>query len=132
MLAGLLEANLARHPERAALLHPAVVEVEAADAEVAVAIRLAPGRVEVSSVPATGPEAHARADGRRRADVRVRADGHDLLALSGAPLRLGFPDPFHPDGRAVLGRIIARRVRVWGMIRHPAVLSRFARLLSVS
>ena len=119
MLAGLLEANLARRPERAALLRPAVVEVDAADAGVAVTVRLDRGRVRVSNGSATP-----------RPDLRVRASGHDLLALSAAPLRLGFPDPLRREGRAVLRRIASGRVRVSGMIRHPVLLSRFSRLLS--
>ncbi len=118
MLAGLLEANLARRPERASLLRAAVVEVDAADAGVAVTVRLDGGRVRVSNGSAPRP------------DVRVRASGHDLLALSAAPLRLGFPDPLRPEGRAVLRRIASRQVRVSGMFRHPVVLSRFSRLLS--
>ena len=119
MLAGLLEANLARRPERAALLRPSIVEVHAADAGVAVTVRLDRGRVRVSNGSA-----------KPRRDVRVRASGHDLLALSAAPLRLGFPDPFRREGRAVLRRIASGQVRVSGMLRHPVVLSRFSRLLS--
>ena len=119
MLAGLLEGNLARRPERAALLRPAVVEVDATDAGVAVTVRLDGERVRVSN-----------GTGGPRPDVRVRATGHDLLALSAAPLRYGFPDPFRREGRAVLGRIASGNVRVSGMVRHPMVLSRFSRLLS--
>lgn len=119
MLAGLLEANLARRPERAALLRPSVVEVDATDAGVAVTVRLDRGHVRVSNGSVTP-----------RPDVRVRASGHDLLALSAAPLRLGFPDPFRREGRAVLRRIASRQVGVSGMLRHPVVLSRFSRLLS--
>ena len=118
MLAGLLEANLSRRPERVALLRPAVVEVDAVDAGVAVTVRFDRGRVRVSNGSATP------------SDVRVRASGHDLLALSGAPLRFGFPDPLRREGRAVLRRIAAGQVRVSGMLRHPVVLSRFSRLLS--
>jgi hypothetical protein len=119
MLAGLLEANLARRPERAALLRPGVVEVDAADAAVAVTVRLDEGGVRISN-GSVAPHP----------DVRVRASGHDLLALSAAPLRLGFPDPLRREGRAVLRRIASGQVRVWGMLRHPVVLSRFSRLLS--
>jgi hypothetical protein len=118
MLAGLLETNLARRSERAALLRPAVVEIDAADAGVVVTVRLEDGRVRVSNGPASRP------------DLRIRASGHDLLALSAAPLRFGFPDPFRREGRAVLRRIASRQVRVSGMLRHPIALSRFARLLS--
>jgi hypothetical protein len=119
MLAGLLEANLSRRPERVALLRPAVVEVDAVDAGVAVTVRFDRGRVRVSNGSATSSP-----------EVRVRASGHDLLALSGAPLRFGFPDPLRREGRAVLRRIASGRVRVSGMIRHPVLLSRFSRLLS--
>jgi hypothetical protein len=119
MLAGLIESNLARRPERAALLRPAIVEVDAADADVAVTVRLDRERVRVSNGSATPHR-----------DIRVRASGHDLLALSAAPLRLGFPDPLRREGRAVLRRIASGQVRVSGMLRHPVVLSRFSRLLS--
>ena len=119
MLAGLLEANLDRRPGRAALLRPAVVEVDAADAGVVVTVRLDGRGVRVSN-GAAAP----------RPDVRVRASGHDLLALSAAPLRFGFPDPLRREGRAVLGLIVSGKVRVSGMVRHPVVLSRFSRLLS--
>jgi hypothetical protein len=119
MLAGLLEGNLARRPERAALLRPGVVEVHAADAGVAVTVRLDGGDVRVSN-----------GTGGSRPDIRVRASGHDLLALSAAPMRFGFPDPFRREGRTVLGRIASGKVRVVGMVRHPVVLSRFSRLLS--
>jgi hypothetical protein len=120
MLAGLLEANLARDPQRVALLRPGVIEVAAVDAGVAVTIRLAPGRVEVSNSASGRPH------------LRVRANGHDLLAMSAAPLRLGFPDPLRREGRAVLRLVAGRRVRVSGMLRHALVLSRFARLLSAA
>lgn len=121
MLAGLLESNLVRRPERAALLGHAVIVIEAADADVGVTVRLARQRIEISNGAAT-----------RRADLRIRADGADLLALSGSPLRLGLPDPLTKEGRAILRRVARRHVRISGMVRHPIVLSRFARLLSVS
>lgn len=120
MLAGLIEANLAQHPERSALLRTAVVELDAVDADVSVTLRIRPGRVEIVNGPAGV------------SDVEVHAPSRRLLELSGAPIRLGFPDPFHPQGRAVLRSMARRRVRISGMLRHPLVLSRFARLLSVS
>jgi len=119
MLAGLVEANLSRHPERAALLRPAVVELDAVDADVTVTVRMRPGRIEIANGPADG------------ADLEVHAPSQGLLDLSAMPLRLGFPDPFRRGGRAVLREVASRRVRISGMLRHPVVLSRFARLLSV-
>ena len=121
MLAGLLEANLARRPDLARLIRPGVVELGAIDAEVTVTVRTRPGSIEI---------ANGRA--RPHADLRIHASSHDLLELSAAPLRLGFPDPFHGRGRAVLAGIVGGRVRISGMLRHPVLLSRFARLLSVA
>lgn len=121
MLAGLLRSNLDRHPERSALLRPATIELIAVDAAERANVRLGPGRIEIA----------AGASGRA-ADVRVRGASGDLLALSAAPLRLGLPDPLDRDGRAVLVRIVRGRVRISGMLRHPGIVSRFARLLSVA
>jgi hypothetical protein len=121
MLAGLIESNLARDPERRRLLRPTTVVIDAVDAGVAVTIRLSPGRVAI-----------ANGDASRGADVRIRGPAQDLLGLANAPLRFGLPDPLRPAGRAVLRGIVARRVRVSGMVRHPAALARFARLLSVA
>ncbi|MEX2421312.1 MAG: hypothetical protein WD670_05780, partial [Actinomycetota bacterium] len=64
--------------------------------------------------------------------LRVAASSADLLALSAAPLRLGLPDPFRPEGRAVIRRLATRDVRVSGLFRHPIRLSRLTRLLSVA
>lgn len=120
MLASLLEANLARDPDRARAIGESVVELHALDAGVTVTVRTMSGRLLIANGPA-----------RPRPDVAIRASSRDLLDLAAAPLWLGFPDPFSPGGRDVLREIAARRVRVSGMLRHPVRLSRFARLLSV-
>jgi hypothetical protein len=120
MLAELLEANLRREPRRRVLLRSGTVELEAEDAEVGVLVRFRPDAVTVSN-----------ADGRSAAAVRVRASSTDLLALSAIPLRFGLPDPLDRDGRAMLGAIARRRVRISGLWTHPILISRLARLLSV-
>jgi hypothetical protein len=121
MLGGLIEANLIRFPDRARLLRPATVELEALDAGTIATVRLRPGRVRVADGAAG-----------RRADVRIRATGRDLLELAAAPLRFGVPDPLRPEGRAVIGAIVTGRVRVAGLVTRPLVLARFSRLLSAS
>lgn len=118
----LIEANLARHPERRWLLRSAaVVELTAWDADTSATIRLGASGIEVSNGTA-GSTAH----------LRVLARANDLLELAAAPLRVGLPDAFDPRGRVVLRRLARREVRVSGMLRHPVRLSRFTRLLSVA
>ena len=102
LLAGLLEQHLAREPERAAHLRPSVVVLEAPDADVAVTVRLSPGAVSVSDGVAA--EAH----------LHVVAPADRLLALAGAPLRAGLPDPLHRDGRAVLADVVENHLDAIG------------------
>jgi hypothetical protein len=118
----LIQANLARHPERRRLVRSAaVVELTAWDADTSATIRLGANGIDVSNGTA-GPTAH----------LRVLARANDLLELAAAPLRFGLPDAFDPRGRAVLRSLAMRDVRVSGMVRHPVRLSRFTRLLSVA
>ena len=120
MIGGLIEGNLAAHPDRARLLRPAVVGIVATDAGVAITLRLAPGRVTV-------------ADGLLgRPQVAVEADSGTLTELTSTPLRLGFPDAMTPEGRAVSQKLLRGDLRVRGLGRHPGIVSRLNRLLSVA
>ncbi len=121
MLGRLIEANLERHPGRRSLLKPAVIDLEAPDAEVAASVLLAPGGVTVAN--------HLGANGRPH--VRVRAGSDALLLLASVPLRLGFPDPLTPAGRRVFGKLLRGEIVVSGLVRHPGKLRRLSRLLSV-
>jgi hypothetical protein len=118
MLGGLIEQNLERDPSRSRLLRPAVASIAARDAGVSVTLQLEPGRVLV-------------ADGTRAAHLRIVADSDKLLELTTAPLRFGLPDAFSKQGRAVLGDVLTRRVRIGGMMSHPVRLARLTLLLSV-
>jgi hypothetical protein len=121
MIGGLIEANLAAHPERAALLQRrASVGIVAMDAGVGLTLRLAPGRVSVSNGITGKPQ------------VVVQADSETLTELTSVPLRLGFPDAMTADGRAVTQKLLKRRLRVQGMVLHPGIVSRLNRLLSVA
>jgi hypothetical protein len=120
MLGGLIEANLAQHPEREALLEPMAVAITAPDAEVSVTIRMAPGRVTVANGVAGAPP-----------DLHVRADSATLVELSSVPLSLGLPDLMKKEGRAVNRRLLKGEIKVRGMVRHLGKLARFNKLLSV-
>jgi hypothetical protein len=121
MIGGLIEANLRANPDRAELLRPCVVVLTATDAEVSTSLHISPAGVEVANEP---PAAGG--------DLGVRASSGDLIALSAMPLRFGLPDPLRREGRAVVGGMLRGRIRVSGLVRHPAKLARLTRLLSVS
>lgn len=120
MIGGLVEANLEHHPSRTRLLRPAVVDLAAIDADVGVTLRIEPGSVTVGNGTAKGD-----------ADLRISTDSLSLVELASMPLRLGFPDPFRAQGRAVIRKVVSRDVRIEGLMRHPVRLSRLTRILSV-
>jgi hypothetical protein len=118
LLGGLIRQNLARDPARARLLRPALVAIEATDAEVAVTIRIEPGLVVLAEGQATRPH------------LAIRGPSAELLALTSAPLLGGYPHPLHLDGRRALRDVLTGRVRVRGLASHPRRLARLTMLLS--
>ena len=120
MLGGLIQANLEQHPERGALLRPAVISITAPDAGVAVGIRIEPGRVAVRNGEPS------------RAALRVTADSTTLMELSSVPLRFGLPDSMTREGREVNKKLLTGRIKVRGIFTHLGTLARFNKLLSVS
>jgi hypothetical protein len=120
MLGGLIEANLESHPERRELLKRGVVALVVTDAEVAITIRLAPRLVTIAA-GITG-----------RPQIVLRTDTATLTDLTSTPLRFGLADPATAEGRAVLGKLRSGELKVSGMVRHAALLSRINRLLSIA
>lgn len=120
MVADLIEQNLARDPTRRGLLRRSVAVLEAPDADVTVFLRIERDGVRVGDGDV--PDAH----------LRIRSDSGRLLDLTTAPLRRGLPDPFRPEGRAILGGLLRRRIRIRGLLRHPRRLVRLTKLLSVA
>ena len=120
MLADLIDQNLARDPARRALLRPSVAVLDASDADVTAFLRIAPEEVRVGD--GNVPDAH----------LSIRAPSGRLLDLTTAPLRFGLPDVLTPEGRAIVGDLLGRRLRIRGLLRHPLRLARLTRLLSVA
>jgi hypothetical protein len=118
MVGGLIEQNLARDRSRARLLTGGAATLVARDAGVQVTLTLGPREVVV----ANGADPAA--------DLVVTAASSRLLALAGAPLRLGLPDGLTAEGRAVLRDLAAGRVRIEGLGTHPGLLRRLTMLLS--
>jgi hypothetical protein len=117
LIDGLVHQNLSRDPSRR-LRRRDVVAIEAVDAGVAVSLRSSDGKILVTD----GRDPSAR--------VVVSASSTKLLELAGAPLRFGLPDVFSRDGRALIRDLLARRIRVRGLIRHLGTVRRLTTLLS--
>ena len=120
IVGGLIDQNLARDPSRRRLLRPSSATITVPDAGVAITVRTGPGAVEVRD--GVDPDAQ----------LAITADAERLLALTSAPLRFGLPDVFDARGRAVLGDVLSRRVRIRGLLLHPRQLARLSSLLSVA
>ena len=120
MVADLIEQNLARDPTRTALLRWSVAVLDAPDADVTVFLRIERDGVRVGNGDV--PDAH----------LRIRSDSGRLLDLTTVPLRAGLPDPLRPEGRAIIGDLLRRRIRIRGLLRHPLRLVRLTKLLSVA
>jgi hypothetical protein len=121
LLGRLIEQNVARDPARRRLLRrPSVVAIEAVDADVGATIRMGGGDVAISMRPEAG------------APVRIRADGYLLFDMVAAPTRLGLPDVFSRDGRAIIAAIVTGRIRVHGLLMRFPAIRRLTMLLTAN
>jgi hypothetical protein len=120
IIGGLIEGNLEQHPEREALLKPAVIGITAPDVGVSITLQIAPGRVGVANGLQGKPH------------LLVQANSDTLIELSTVPLRFGLPDNMTKDGRAVTDSLLKGRIKVKGMTRHVSKLARLNKLLTVN
>jgi hypothetical protein len=125
LVEGLVEANLARVPGRAhRITHREAASLVATDADAAITIQMLPGALHA-------PGSVLVHDGEDPwAEIVVRTDSVGLLELAATPLRFGLPDVLTPEGRNVVGRIVHRRIRVRGLVRHLGTVRRLSMLLS--
>jgi hypothetical protein len=120
MLGGLIEGNLAAHPERESLLaKTATYSIRATDVGVEVSIRLSPGKVLVRNGLVSKP------------DILVETDSETLMGLSSVPLKFGLPDAMTKEGREVNRKLLKGQLKVKGLLRSPGKLARLNQLLSV-
>ncbi len=125
LVEGLIEANLARAPERALRIRRReAAALVATDADAAVTVQLLPGALHT-------PGSFLVHDGEDPwAEVVVRAASTALLELAATPLRFGLPDVLTADGRELVRQLIAGDIRVRGSLRHLGTMRRLSMLLS--
>jgi hypothetical protein len=124
MLADLIRQNLAQHPDRRGDFEQlrGKVAITAVDAEVTVTLDFFGGGLLVRGGAQGGP------------DLTISTDSLTLLELTNAQLRMGLPDPASPSGRAVLGKLVSRKLRISGrgLVLKPRLLASLTKLLSVA
>jgi hypothetical protein len=122
MIAGLVEGNIAADPEKARLLESTrgAVEIRVPDAGVTIGLKFVPGSLTVTSGPVAG------------ANLRITTDSDALLGLSTVPLRFGLPDPLTEEGRATVGQLLTRKLKLRGLPLGIGMLRTVNRLLNVS
>ena len=120
MLGGIMEGNLASNPERERLLSDvSTYGIRAPDVDVAVSIRLAPGKITVRNGIVGKP------------DILVQADSETLVALSSVPLKFGLPDIGTKEGREINKKLLKGQLKVKGLLLHPRKLATLNKLLTV-
>jgi hypothetical protein len=120
MLGGIMEGNLAAHPERGRLLSSvSTYTIRAPDVDVAVSIRLAPGKITVRNGIVGKP------------DILVQADSETLVGLSSVPLKFGLPDIGTKEGREINKKLLKGQLKVKGLFLHPRKLATLNKLLTV-
>jgi hypothetical protein len=120
MLGGIMEGNLAVHPERERLLTDVCTYgIRAPDVDVAVSIRLAPGKITVRNGIVGKP------------DILVQADSDTLVGLSSVPLKFGLPGIGTKEGREINKKLLKGQLKVKGLLLHPRKLATLNKLLTV-
>jgi hypothetical protein len=120
MLGGIIEGNLAGHPERERLLSKvSTYGIRARDVGVEVSFRLSPGKVIVRNGIVGRPQ------------ILVETDSETLVGLSSVPLKFGLPDIGTKEGREVNRKLLTGKLKVKGMLLHPGKLARLNKLLAV-
>lgn len=125
LVEGLVEANLARAPDRAhRIRHREAAALVATDVDAAVTVQMLPGALHApgSVLVHEGEDPWA--------EVVVRADSLGLLELAAAPLRFGLPDVLTADGREIVRQVVTREIRIRGLLRHLGTVRRLSMLLS--
>lgn len=120
LVARLVEEHLADGRRRATLASlRAVIGLLATDAGVAVTMAFREGGLTLY-------------DGLRGdADVVIEGKGEQLVELGMLRLWLGYPVLLDRPGRQLLARLVEGRLRIRGLLFHPLLVARLARLLAV-
>lgn len=121
ILADLLASNLGQRPEKRAIFETmrGSAAIELADIETAVTLCFADGKLRIEEGIAGNPE------------IVIRTASDRVMDLNALSIVCGLPWYFDESGRRVLGHLFSGRLKISGMFRHPLLLTRLTRIMSV-
>ncbi len=121
MLADLVRQNLQQDPRKEADFARlrGDISMSVPDADVSVTLEFSRGTLVVHAGLHDSP------------GIRVSADASTLLALPLVKISAGLPNFFSRESRALRDGLLGGGVKIGGMLRHPVMLVRFTRLISV-
>ncbi|HEX9775422.1 MAG TPA: hypothetical protein VGB83_07570 [Actinomycetota bacterium] len=121
MLADLIKGNVMSDPGRRRMVEGSAARVNLLvhDADVAVGLAFTGRQVRI---------------GERLgdADMTITTDADTLMEMTRVPLRLGLPDPFTPEGRAIAAKLLDGRLKVSGLPKRLGLMIRLQRLFTVT
>lgn len=122
MLADLIRQNLEQRPRKWTDFDKldSLISLEALDAEVAITLSFARGTLTVHGGIHGAP------------GIRISASAEALLGLAAVRIVGGLPFLFGPEGRGLRTGLLTGQVKIGGLLRKPAQLIRFTRLMSVN
>lgn len=121
IIAELLRENLAQHPGKRELLRKmrGEVVIDLTDIETIVTLVFAGGRLRIDPGAPESPS------------LAVRTASAQVMDLNALRITGGIPWAFDEAGRKVVAHLMAGRLRIEGMFRHPLLLIRLTNLMSV-
>jgi len=122
MLADLLSQNIEQHPAKIKHFRRlnGNVCITAKDAEVTLTMVFDRGNCVVHDGILGKPK------------LSIETDSEAVLGLSTVPLRVGLPDIFNKQGRAMLGQILSGKIKIKGLLFHPLMLVALTNVFSVN
>lgn len=122
ILAALLTENLRQRPEKAAAFRRmrGSVAIVLADIEAEVTLDFAGGRAVIEAGIIGRPE------------LVIQTAAETVTDLNLIRIVVGLPWYLDAAGRRVLGHLLAGRLKISGMFSHPILLTRLAKIMSVT
>lgn len=121
VIADLLSGNLQQKPEKMRTFNNmyGVVALNLADIEASVTLIFAGGRLRIEKGIVGKP------------DLIINSSSENIISLNAINIKFGLPYYFDEAGMNVLKQLLNGDLKIQGMFRHPILLTRLTKVMSV-